>query len=163
MHFILLKYIHNIIRYMCFYKNWLNLPRSPLYNKADIGSDHDLVMISFKQKLKSQRKLKSTRINYNMDRITNKSTQVDYKEYIEEKLVGELTNNENENIKSTITALNRIIHQAVMEKLGFSRTKNKPWIADDILELCDERRKLKPQQNERRREYNLLNKNIKTA
>ena len=30
MHFILLKYIHNIIRYMCFYKNWLNLPRSPL-------------------------------------------------------------------------------------------------------------------------------------
>ena len=30
MHFILLKYIHNIIRYMCFYKNRLNLPRSPL-------------------------------------------------------------------------------------------------------------------------------------
>ena len=31
MHFILLKYIHNIIRYMCFYKNRLNLPRSPLH------------------------------------------------------------------------------------------------------------------------------------
>ena len=31
MHFILLKYIHYIIRYMCFYKNRLNLPRSPLY------------------------------------------------------------------------------------------------------------------------------------
>ena len=30
MHFILLKYIHNIMRYMCFYKNRLNLPRSPL-------------------------------------------------------------------------------------------------------------------------------------
>ena len=40
----------------------------------------------FKQKLKSQRKLKSTRINYNMDRLKNKSTQIDYKEYIEEKL-----------------------------------------------------------------------------
>ena len=26
-----------------------------VYNKADIGSDHDLVMMSFKQKLKSQR------------------------------------------------------------------------------------------------------------
>ena len=31
MHFILLKYIHNIMRYMCFYKNRLNLPRSPLH------------------------------------------------------------------------------------------------------------------------------------
>ena len=32
MHFILLKYIHNIMRYMCFYKNRLNLPRSPLHS-----------------------------------------------------------------------------------------------------------------------------------
>ena len=69
-------------------------------------------MMYFKQKLKYQRKLKSIRINYNMDRLKNKSIQVDYKEYIEDKLDEELTNNENENIESTITALNRIIHQA---------------------------------------------------
>ena len=119
--------------------------------------------MSFNQKLKSQRKLKSTRINYNMDRLKNKFTQVDYIEYIEEKLDEELTNNENENIESTITALNRIIYQAATEKLGFSRKKNKPWITDDILELCDECRKLKPQKNESRREYNLLNKNIKNG
>ena len=47
--------------------------------------------------------------------------------------------------------------------MGFSRKKNKPWIADYILELCDTRRKLKPQKNERRREYNLLNKNIENG
>ena len=80
-------------------------------------------MMSFKQKFKSQRKLKSTRINYNMDRLKNKSTKVDYKEYIEDKLDEELTNNENENIESTITSLNRIIHQAATAKLGFSRKK----------------------------------------
>ena len=56
-----------------------------------------------------------------MDRLKNKSTQVDYKEYIEEKLDEELTNNEN--IESTITALNRIIHQAATEKLVFIRKK----------------------------------------
>ena len=79
--------------------------------------------MSFKQKLKYQRKLKSIRINYNMDRLKNKSTQVDYKEYNKNKLDEELTNNENENIKSTITALKIIIHQAATEKLGFSRKK----------------------------------------
>ena len=60
-----------------------------------------------------------------MDRLKNKSTQVDYKEYIEDKFNEELINNENENIESTITALNRIIHQAETEILGFSRKKNK--------------------------------------
>ena len=131
--------------------------------KLDYTINQIYAMMSFKQKLKSQRKLNSTRIKYNMDRLKNKSTQVDYREYIEDKLDEELTNNENENIERTITALNRIIHQVATDKLGFSRKKNKPWITDDILELCDERRKLKPQKNERRREYNLLNKNIKNG
>ena len=144
--------IHNQIDYILIkirFRSGINVAKTRVYNKAAIGSDNDLVMMYFKQKLKYQRKLKSTRINYNMDRLKNKSTQVDYKEYIEDKLDEELTNNENENIKSTITALNRIIHQAATEKLGFSRKKNKPWITDDILELCDERRKLKPHKNER--------------
>ena len=35
MNFILLKYNHNIIRHMCFYKIRLNLPRSPLYVISD--------------------------------------------------------------------------------------------------------------------------------
>ena len=45
MHFILLKYIHYIIRYMCFYKNRLNLPRSPLSaqrNRAQPITVHDV-------------------------------------------------------------------------------------------------------------------------
>ena len=50
MHFILLKYIHNIIRYMCFYKNRLNLPRSPLSTYIKSITRHETRMNKTKRK-----------------------------------------------------------------------------------------------------------------
>ena len=50
---------HNQIDYILMkrrFKSGINVAKTRVYNKADIGSDHDLVMISFKQKFKSQRK-----------------------------------------------------------------------------------------------------------
>ena len=73
--------IHNQIDYILIkrrFRSGINVAITRVYNNADISRDHDLVMMSLK-KIKSQRKLKSTRINYNMDRLQNKSPQVDYK------------------------------------------------------------------------------------
>ena len=62
--------IHNHIDYILIKRSFIsgiNVAKTRVYNKTDIGSDHDLVMLSFK----SQRKLKSTIINYNMDKQKN--------------------------------------------------------------------------------------------
>ena len=99
------------------------------------------------------------KIYFNQDKLKYESNQIGYKESIEKKLVEEIT--ENDNIRSTITTLDRIIYETAIEILGISRTNNKPWITDDILDLCDERRKFKNSKNLCRIEYNLLNKNIK--
>ena len=52
------------------------LLKTRVYNKADIGSDHDLVIMSFKQKY--------------MDKLKNEFTQTEYKESIENKLSEEI-------------------------------------------------------------------------
>ena len=121
------------------------LAKSRVYNKADIGSDHDLVMLSFKQKFKSQRKQKSIRKNYNIEQLSiNSSILTQYRDTIENEIKNKLTNNIINYVETT-DIFNRIINETTTNVIGFKRKKIKPWITEDILQLCDKRRSLKSQ------------------
>merc|ERR1712237_234324 len=61
--------------------------------------------------------------------------------------------------ESTVTS-------AATETLGKKRSKKKPWITNDIFELCDERRELKQKKkvdNHAKAEYSKINKKIKKS
>ena len=64
------------------------------------------------------------------------------------------------NSDETTDILNRIISETATKVIGFKRKKTKPWITEDILELCDKRRSLKSQKSNHSQEYNSLNKRI---
>ena len=70
MHFILLKYIHNIIRYMCFYKNWLNLPRTPL-------------LCNLTLQILSQKTKRRNRCRFNLDKLKDESVRNRYEQEIQ--------------------------------------------------------------------------------
>ena len=65
------------------------------------------------------------------------------------------------NSDETTDILNRIISETATKVIGFKRKKTKPWITEDILELCDKRRSLKSQKSNHLQEYNSLNKRIR--
>ena len=105
---------------MCFYKNWLNLPRSPLVHNqidyiltpqifkssiirsltitpsADINSDHDLIMYNLKLKLRSNKPHKNKRILYNVNKLKDLRICKVYSEHLDVKF--------NE-LKKTVTRL----------------------------------------------------------
>ena len=143
------------------FKSGINVAKTRVYNKADIGSDHDLVMISFKQKFKSQRKQKSIHKNYNIEQLNNNSSILaQYRDTIENEIKNKLMHN-TINSDETTDILNRIISETATKVIGFKRKKTKPWITEDILELCDKRRSLKSQKSNHLQEYNSLNKRIR--
>ena len=53
---------------------------------ADIGKDHDLVMMQFNLWLKSQKKNKYIRLKFNLDKLKNSETEPMFKRQIELKL-----------------------------------------------------------------------------
>ena len=65
------------------------------------------------------------------------------------------------NSDETTDILNRIISETATKVIGFKRKKTKPWITEDILELCDKRISLKSQKSNHLQEYNSLNKRIR--
>ena len=53
------------------FKSSINKAKSRTFPGADIGSDHDLVLASFKLKLKSKRSPKSTRLSFDLDKLND--------------------------------------------------------------------------------------------
>ena len=56
------------------------------YPGADINSDHDLVLYNMKLKLKVNRKPKTTRIRFDVNKLTNGKTADNYKDELEKQL-----------------------------------------------------------------------------
>ena len=69
------------------------------------------------------------------------------------------------NIENIVDTFNNAIIEAACETLGKARNKKQAWMTDDILELCDERRRLKPYRKvqEKKDEYSTINRQVKQA
>ena len=56
------------------------------------------------------------------------------------------------NIENIVETFNNTIIEAASETLGKARNKKQPWMTDEILTICDERRRLKAIQENTRKE-----------
>lgn len=66
-------------------------------------------------------------------------------------------------VNSMTTTLNTVITETATEILGKLRPKKKPWVTNELLDLCDKRRALKKSKNspEGSDAYREVNKSIK--
>ena len=53
-----------------------------------------------------------------------------------------IKSNEDTDIDSIITTINTAVTETASEILGKHRQKKKPWVTEEILDLCDRRREL---------------------
>ena len=140
--------VHNQIDYILMpqrFKSSIIRTSTRTYPGADINSDHDLVLCNMKLKLKVNRKPKTTRIRFDLNKLTNGKTADNYKDELEKQLK-ELDIHKYD-LTTSYNKIEDIIIDSATRTIGKYRRKKQPWITNDILDLCDERRYLKAAKN----------------
>ena len=122
-----------------------------------------------KLKLKVNRKPKTTRIRFDVNKLTNGKTADNYKDELEKQLK-ELDIHKYD-LTTSYKKIEDISIDSATRTIGKYRRKKQPWITNDILDLCDERRSLKAAKNKNnieliskyRKVNNKIRKDMKTA
>ena len=138
----------------------VNINRTRSFPGADVGSDHELLMMTFRLRLKRIIKPTNTRIKYDLEKPKDPTVANAF----QAKICGKFTplillENENNDIDTMITAMNIAVTVTANEILGKHRRIKKSWVTSDILDLCDKRRELKKKKGdtEGRERYKKVN------
>ena len=130
---------HNQIDYILVRKSFrsrVNSARTRSFPGADIGSDHDLMMMTFHLHLKRISKPKHTRLKSELEKLKDPCVLETFQAMIGRKLAPlTIMNNEDTDIYSMITTLNTAVTETASEILGKNRQKKKPWVTAETLEL----------------------------
>ena len=144
-------------------RSGVNIHRTRSFPGVDIGSDHDLVMMTFRVRLKKARKPDQPRRRFN---LRDPDVACTFQATIGgtfAPLIG--LSDEDMDIDTMINTYNTAVTDVSSEILGKERRRKKPWITKDVLDLCDERRYLKKQRYEAEgaKEYREANRRIQKA
>ena len=148
------------------FRSGVNIHRTRSFPGADIGSDHDLVMMTFQVRLKKTRKPNQPRLRFDLEKLRDPDVACTFQATIGGKfapLIG--LSDEDMDMDTMITTYNTAVTDAASEILGKQRRRKKPWITKDVLDLCDERRDLKKKRYEAEgaKEYREANRRIQKA
>ena len=155
---------HNQIDYILVqnrYKSGVSTAKTRTFPRADIHSDHDLVLMTFRLRLKANKKPKNSRLKFNLEKLKDPTIAKEFQASIGGKF-GPLLLLE-EDAETITNNLNAIVTETAKEVLGYSRRKSKPWVTENILDLCDTRRGIKEIRNteEGKVKYTEINKKIR--
>ena len=131
------------------FRSGVNIYRTRSFPGADIGSDHDLVMMTFQVRLKKTRKPNQPRLRFDLEKLRDPDVACTFQATIGGKfapLIG--LSDEDMDMDTMITTYNTAVTEAASEILGKERRRKKPWVTKDVLDLCDERRDLKKKRYE---------------
>jgi len=135
---------HNQIDYILFpqrLKSSINKAMTRTFPGADIGSDHDLVLTNIKLKLKSSRTHKSPRITFELEKLKDPTVASAFQAMVGGKFAS--LNLIDMDINTLANQTKEVLLTSAHEILGKRRRKIHPWVTNEVLDLCDERRKLK--------------------
>ena len=126
------------------FQSSVNIAKTRSFRGADIYSDHELVMMSFRLHLKKMKKQDHTRIKFDLEKLKDPNVA----EVFEAQIGGKfapllLLDADGTGIDNLTDMFNTAVTETAMEVLGKKRIIKKPWVTPDLLELCDERRNLK--------------------
>ena len=159
---------HNQIDYIMVkkqFKTSVNIAKTRSFQGADIGSDHELVMMTFKLHLKRAEKQCNTRIRFDLEKLKDAEVADIFQPKIGEKLAALSILDTDMDMDMLTYTFNTAVTDTVNEILGKYRPVKKPWITTDILDLCAKRRKLKNKEDNKDRDgmaqYRAVNQEIK--
>ena len=128
---------------------------------ADVGSDHDLMMMTIKVKVLKKRKEKGVCIKRDVEKLKDPNIAEQFKAEIGGKFAPLLLVSD---VNEQTEQFKEVMNQAAATVIGKKRTVKKPWITAEMLDKSDERRKLKgkrKQSDEEMEKYKEENKAVK--
>ena len=138
---------HNHIDYILtktIFRSSVNLQQTRTFPAADVGSDHDLLMMTFRLKLKRVKKDKFNRIKFDLNKLKSPSILDQFNSIIGGKFNSLINLKYTEfDVDEMIINFINVFYETTTETIGKGRTIKKSWMNERLLELCDERRKLK--------------------
>ena len=158
---------HNQIDYIMVkrrFRSSVNIAKTRSFPGADIGSDHELVLMTFKLHLKKVKKLGPTRIKFDLERLKDPEVAEAFQAMIGGKFAAlTILDAADTDIDMLIDTFNTAVTETASEILGKRRSVKKPWVTADVLDLCDKRRDLKKKKNdtEGAKQYKAVNQEIK--
>ncbi|XP_076443957.1 uncharacterized protein LOC143282244 [Babylonia areolata] len=127
------------------FKSSINRAKTRTYPGADIGSDHDLVLLTMKMKLKKKHQAVQPGIKFDLEKLKDPEIEEVFQAQLGGRFAAlSLLDN---NINDLTNTFNEAVRETAEEVLGRQRKKHQPWISNDILDLCDKRRSLKKTKN----------------
>ena len=108
---------------------------------ADVNSDHDLVMTTMKLKLKQNFRSHGSRLKFNRVKLKDPEVADLFKATIGGTFAA--VSLLEENIGNLTETIYGALVNTASEVLGKARKRKKPWMTNDIPDLCDRRRSLR--------------------
>ena len=131
------------------FRSGVNIHRTRSFPGADIGSVHDLVMMTFQVRLKMAREPSQPRLRFDLEKLRNAGVACTFQATIGGKFAPLIRlSDEDMDMDTMITTYNTAVTDAASEILGKESRRKKPWVTKDVLDLCDERRDLKKKRYE---------------
>lgn len=155
---------HNMIDFIMVrqrFKSSVLTSRTRSFPGADVGSDHDLVMMGIHVKLKKARQAVPCRVKFDVARLNDPTVCTAFQSALGGRFAPLLTMPDLEDV---VEGFNEVMVETAHSILGKKRKINKPWISAEVLDMCDERRKLKGRRRESAdmlRKYNDKNREVK--
>ena len=140
--------IHNQIDFILTpqrYKSSINKAKTRTFPGADIGSDHDLVMTTIKLKLKAKRCPKNPRIRFDLEKLTDPEVADIFQAQVGGKFAA--LNLLISDVDTLASDFREVLLTTAEEVLGRQRKKIKPWVTQEVLDLCDKRRQLRAEKH----------------
>ena len=148
---------HNQIDYIMLktrFRSSINTGKTRSFPGADIGSDHDLVMMTIRLHLKKINKKGFTRIRFDLEKLKDPRIAEAFQAEIGGKFAVLNVINADMDMDTQIDTFNSVVTETAHKIIGKYRPTKKPWITSDIDDLCDERRKLKKTKTKNNQEAN---------
>ena len=131
------------------FRSGIKIARTRAFPGADVGSDYDMVMMTFKTRLKKSRKPTQPRISFDIEKLNDPTARSAFQATIRCRFafLATLVVEEAE-LDYMVTQSNKAVTDTVAELLGKQRRKRKPLVTHEIFDLCDQRRGLKKKRGE---------------
>ena len=147
------------------FRSSVNIAKTRSLPGADIGSDHELVMTTFKLHLKRVKKLGHARVKFDLEKLKDPEVAEAFHVMIGGKFAAlTILDADGTDMDTLINTFNTAVTNTASEILGKQRPVKKPWVTADLLDMCDKRRELKKKKKkdaEGLRQYRAANQEIK--
>ena len=125
-----------------------NIAKTSSFPGADTGSDHEFVIMTFRLRLQRMKNQDNIRIKFSLEKLKDPNIAEIFRVTIGGKFAPLLAlEYQDTEIDALINSFNTAVTETANNILGKHRPAMKPWVTDNILNLCDKRRELKQKKN----------------